>query len=290
MEPHRSRVRGEGGIELELYTWSDDGVPLLLLHGFGNDAHVWDDFAPVVAPYYRTLALDLRGHGRSDRDPQARYDHETMARDVEAVLDSLGIERVVIVGHSMGGRVGMRFAGRNPEKLAGFVIVDSGPDLDLRGISRIREEAEAAPTSFASVREFEEVLSLNYPVTPPATLSRLARHWLRERPDGRFEPRMDPALRSPRPARPADGERDAAAWMRREAGSLWDVLEKLPCPTLVVRGAASDVLSPETADRMVDEAIPNARLAVVARAGHAVMLDNAEGFAQAVSTFVFGED
>lgn len=287
MKPRQTRARGADGLELELYEWSDEGVALLLLHGFGNDAHVWDDFAPVVAPFYRTLALDLRGHGRSDPDPEARYDQVSMARDVEAALEGLGIERVVIVGHSMGGRVGMRFAGRNPEQLAGFVIVDSGPDLDLRGVSRIREEAEAAPTSFASAREYEELLSLNYPVTPPATLSRLARHWLRERPDGRLEPRMDPALRS---LRPAERRGEVAAALGREAESLWDVLAKLSCPTLVVRGAASDVLSPETADRMVDEVIPNARLEVVPRAGHAVMLDNPAGFEQAISAFVFGED
>jgi pimeloyl-ACP methyl ester carboxylesterase len=217
-----------------------------------------------------------------------------MARDVEAVLEGLGVERVVLVGHSMGARVGMRFAARKPETMAGFVIVDSGPDLDLRGVSRIRQEAETAQPSFASVREYEELLSLNYPVTPPATLVRLARHWLRERPDGRLEPRMDPALRGGRPARrpggaPGDAE-EGAAWMEREAQVLWNALGKLPCPALVVRGAASDVLSPETADRMVDEVIPNARLAVVPRAGHAVMLDNREGFERAVSAFVFGED
>jgi pimeloyl-ACP methyl ester carboxylesterase len=284
MEATRRRVAGADGLELELREWSSEGTALLLLHGFGNDSHVWDDFAPVVAPHYRTFALDLRGHGASDRDPEQRYDHESMARDVEAVLEALGIERVVLVGHSMGGRVGMRFAARNPEKMAGFVIVDSGPDLDMRGVSRIRQEAETAPASFASVREFEELLSVNYPVTPPATLARLARHWLRERPDGRFEPTLDPGFRQRPP-----GNVDAAEWMRREAQALWEALEKLACPALVVRGAASDVLSPETADRMVDEAIPNATLAVVPRASHSVMLDNAAGFEAAVSPFVFGE-
>ena len=98
---------------------------------------------------------------------------------------------------------------------------------------------------------------------------------------------MDPALRS---LRPTAQRGEVAAALAREAEPLWDVLAKLPCPTLVVRGAASDVLSPETADRMVDEVIPNARLAVVSRAGHAVMLDNPAGFEQAVSAFVFDED
>ena len=65
MQPHSRRVPGKNGVELHLLEWSTEGVPLLLLHGFGTQAHIWDDFAPAVAPYYRTLALDHRGHGDS---------------------------------------------------------------------------------------------------------------------------------------------------------------------------------------------------------------------------------
>jgi pimeloyl-ACP methyl ester carboxylesterase len=175
-EPRASRIAGADGLELALYEWSSDGVPLLLLHGFGNSARIWDDFAPAVAPHYRTLAIDLRGHGDSARDPEGRYDHLSMARDVEVVCERLGLARLVLVGHSLGGRVALRFAGRNPEKLAGLVIVDSGPELDVRGTSRIRNETETREPTFASLRAYEEVLAQNYPATKPATLARLARH------------------------------------------------------------------------------------------------------------------
>jgi pimeloyl-ACP methyl ester carboxylesterase len=69
----------------------------------------------------------------------------------------------------------------------------------------------------------------------------------------------------------------------------WDALAKIPCPTLLVRGAASDFLSPEIADKMVEEVIPNAQLAVVPQAGHSVMTDNPEGFCQAVTDFAVSE-
>ena len=69
----------------------------------------------------------------------------------------------------------------------------------------------------------------------------------------------------------------------------WDALRRVPCPTLVVRGAASDVFSAETADRMVDEVLAQGRLAVVPRAGHSVMTDNPEGFRDAVAAFVLTE-
>ena len=105
MEPVSKHVTGAHGNDLHLVEWSQEGVLLLLLHGFGNDAHIWDDFAPAVAPYYRTVALDHRGHGDSAWDPELRYEHEAMVEDVERVCDALGIDRLVLVGHSLGGPV-----------------------------------------------------------------------------------------------------------------------------------------------------------------------------------------
>lgn len=285
MTPRKRRVAGADGLELALHEWSHEGVPLLLVHGFGNDAHVWDEVAPALAPYYRTVALDLRGHGDSDHDAEARYDHLSMVRDLEAVTEALGFERLVLVGHSLGGRVSMRFAGRNPAKMAGLVIVDAGPEFDARGVTRIRLEAETAADSFASVDEYLALLVQNYPATPVETLARLARHWVRPRDDGRFEIKMDAALRRGRVPRGVDEE----TWMRQENEALWAALRDTPCPTLVVRGAASDVLSADTADRMVDEVLKDGRLCVVSRAGHSVMLDNVEEFRAALSGFVLGD-
>ena len=92
------RVPGADGLELHLLEWSRDGVPFLLLHGFGNEAHIWDDLAPVMAPHYRTLALDLRGHGDSDRDAEARYDYPQRLPTLQT-----GLRRVGGVG-VVGGR------------------------------------------------------------------------------------------------------------------------------------------------------------------------------------------
>ena len=72
MEPVSRYVKGADDLELHLLEWSTEGVPLLLLHGFGNEAHLWDDLAPLIAPHYRVIAVDLRGHGDSGWDPQRR--------------------------------------------------------------------------------------------------------------------------------------------------------------------------------------------------------------------------
>jgi len=287
MEARSVTVKGVDGLSLHALVWSDTGVPFVLLHGFANDAHVWDDFVPAVAPYYRTVALDLPGHGDSDRDPALRYDHLAMAHHVAAATTALGAERLVLVGHSMGGRVAMRFAGLHPERLAGLVLVDAGPELDARGTTRIRLDAAAqGDRSVASAAEYEAALARAYPLARPEVLARLARHGLRRRDDGRLEPKTDPAFFR------AWRDEDAAAAARRsaeETAALWSALAATPCPALVVRGAASDVLAPEVAERMAEE-LPRGQLAVVPRAGHSVMIDNPEGFRDAVARFVLGED
>jgi pimeloyl-ACP methyl ester carboxylesterase len=261
---------------------------MLLLHGFSNEAHIWDDFVPIVAPYYRVLALDLRGHGDSDWHPKGAYDYDDHVADVEHVLAHLGLGRVVIVAHSLGGRVAMLFAGRHPERVAGLVIVDSGPELDRRGTARISlDTAQHRDPSFASVAEYEQMLVHAYPAATAAAIRRMAAHGLRQREDGRYVLKMDVSIR-----RAVGGEGDAAALAahhERYRKEMWGALARIPCPTLVVRGAASDVLGADVADRMADEVLAQGQLAVIPKAGHSVMTDNPEGFNDAVGRFVLGD-
>jgi pimeloyl-ACP methyl ester carboxylesterase len=286
MEPRSLRLRGADGLAIHVLEWSDTGTPLVFVHGFGNEAHIWDDFAPVVAPHYRTVAVDLRGHGDSDHDPERRYDYEHHVADLEAVTAALGIERLVLVGHSFGGRTSILFAAKHPERMAGLVIVDIGPEHDPRGTTRIRMEVmQRGDGSFADPAEYERVLAHNFPAGSPDALRRMARQELRRRADGRYERKADPAFMG---GRPGQGEAEAEARERDTAKRLWDALGRIPCPTLVVRGAASDILSPEIADRMVDDVLAKGQLAIVPRAAHSVMTDNPAGFAEAVSAFVLG--
>jgi pimeloyl-ACP methyl ester carboxylesterase len=284
MEPTSHRIKGAHGLELHVLEWSTEGVPLVLLHGLGNEAHLWDDFVPAVAPHYRVLALDQRGHGDSDWDPEARYDAESMADDLEAVLDAFEIDRFVLLGFSMGGRVAMTFAGRHPERLAGLVIADIGPEVDARGVLRIGGEmAEHRAPVFANVQEYAAMLSLNYPAGQPLALKRMAEFGLRKREDGLFELKMDPKLRGERPTDDASKAKEEAFIQQQ-----WDALAKVPCATLVVRGAASDILSPDVADKMVEDVLQNGRLAIVPQAAHSIMTDNPQGFEEAVCSFVLG--
>ena len=141
---------------------------------------------------------------------------------------------------------------------------------------------------FDSVEAYARVVAHNHPAASPDAVMRMARDETRPCDDGSFALRMDPALRE----RFELGEDDVEARALEEQGiaAQWEALAKISCPTLVVRGAASDFLSPEIADRMVDEVLQDGRLAVVAQAGHSVMSDNPAGFLEAVAAFALTPD
>lgn len=261
---------------------------MLLLHGFGNEAHIWDDFAPVVAEYYRVLALDLRGHGDSDHDPAGHYGYDDHTADLEAVVDRLGLQRLISLGHSLGGRIAMLHAARHPELMAGLVLVDTAPELDRRGVIRINANvATNVDPSFRSPYEYEERLAHNYPAATSDAIRRMARHEIRRREDGRYVLKMDPRCRGAgRPLMPAEQRKEHE---EKTKAALWKALGSISCPTLVIRGAASDIVSADVAERMAEDVLPRGELAVVPHAGHSVMTDNPEGFRDAVARFVLGE-
>jgi pimeloyl-ACP methyl ester carboxylesterase len=139
------------------------------------------------------------------------------------------------------------------------------------------------------VAEYEQMLVHAYPAATPRAIRRMAEHGVRQREDGRFVLKMDASIRG---AVAGGDAPDAEAIQARHdhyRKEMWDALAGIPCPTLVVRGAASDIVGADVADRMVDDVLQNGQLAVVPRAGHSVMTDNPEAFAEAVGRFVLGE-
>jgi pimeloyl-ACP methyl ester carboxylesterase len=287
-EPESLHLNGSDGLRLRLLKWSHEGTPVILVHGFGNESHIWDDFAPALAPYYQVFALDLRGHGESDWDRESRYEYEYHVADLEAVIESLGFERLVLIGHSLGGRVCIRYSGKHPRKVAGLVIVDSAPELDPRGTLRISQDVqEHRDPSFESITQYENYLSTSYPSATATAIRRMAQHGLKQRDDGRYVLKMDISFRGR-----AAGEIDAdalASYEEATTAALWKDLAAIECPSLVVRGAASDIMSADVADRMVDEVLPDATLAIVPQAGHSVMTDNPGEFQDCVCRFMLGE-
>ena len=115
----------------------------MLLHGFGDNSSVWGHLAPQIMSRFRVVAIDLRGHGNSDWDPQTHYNTETLTADLADVIGSFGFERTILIGHSWGAAIASRFAAAQPATVAGLVhrrfrprIVGGGSRRNFEGFRR----------------------------------------------------------------------------------------------------------------------------------------------------------
>ena len=246
---------------------------LVLLHGYTGHARSWDAFAEAMTDRYRVLALDQRGHGETDWAPADRYGVEDMADDLEAFVQALGLRRFSLVGLSMGGMVAMEYAGRRPSELAALVIVDIGPEIVASGVQRIQAGVRTSDVFASRDEAFAAARAVN-PLPPEAHHRHRVDYSVMRTEDGQWTWRYDRALRS-------------GALRTRDTEKAWRSCGDIAVPTQLIRGSLSDILSPETAARMI-EVIPDARFAVVENSGHAIPLDAPGGFVAAGREFLTG--
>jgi pimeloyl-ACP methyl ester carboxylesterase len=240
-------------------------LPVVCLHGLTRNSADFEDVAPWLAETgRRVLVPDVRGRGRSDRDPDpTRYNPAVYAADVLALLDGLGIARAVFIGTSMGGLITMMAALTAPVRVTAAVLNDVGPELSLAGLTRIggyvgqagvfADWSEAA----AYARQSNAIAFPDYGVED---WDRFARRIAARNGAGELVLAYDPAI-------------SAAVQPALEAPNLWPLFEPLATgrPVLLVRGALSDILDDAIAARTAERA-PQVIQAVVPGVGHAPML------------------
>jgi pimeloyl-ACP methyl ester carboxylesterase len=189
------------------------------------------------------------------------------------VVETLGLKRIVLVGHSLGGELAIRLTAKHPSLVSGLVIIDFGPELNPEATTRIRNDFIADSRIYAGYNEYASRLEERQPMISSRRRLALAMSALRPRDEGGFELNRDPAMGSGRL------ESDGAL------PPLWPMLDSIRCPALVIRGLGSAVLSASVARRTVD-ALSNGSLSSIRLAGHGVMLENPEDFAAAVFSFL----
>ena len=241
-------------------------APVLCMHGLTRNSRDFEDLAPRIASMGRdVVAIDTRGRGRSDRDPNPEnYYPVVYVRDVIGLLDQLGWERLATVGTSMGGLMSMMLAHERPDLLTGVVINDIGPEIDPKGMARIQGYVGGSGP-FRSWEEAAEAARAINGVAFPNETSQdfwiaFAKRLCRETESGEIVLDYDPAI-----AKPVEAG-DAAP------PDLWPVFDALKdTPLLVVRGEISDILPKETTQTMAEHH-PDMRLAEVPAVGHAPLL------------------
>lgn len=264
-----------GQMRFTYYDWGSPGRPhVLFLHGGGLTSRTWDLVCLALRRQCHCLAFDQRGHGDSEWSPIGDYSIDAHRRDIERFVDQLGLEQFVLVGMSMGGLNAMAYAGRHSHRLAGLVIVDISPDIRVAAGERIREYVDRTG-QVASVEEFvRSALEFN-PLRDRQLLERSVLQNLRQLPDGRW-------------VRKTDLQQFSSAHVQqvvKDGAHLWEDVSRISCPTLVIRGAQSQVFLEEDARKLVGS-LRNARATVVEGAGHTVQGDNPRGFVDALNGFL----
>lgn len=252
----------------------DQAPPVVLAHGAGQTRHSWAATARWLADAgFYAIAFDMRGHGDSDWAPDGRYDRQTLVEDLTAVCDGVG-GRAALVGASSGGLTSLLAAGEGHVDATAVVLVDVVPQIEPGGVSRIVEFMTANPEGFATIEDAAVAIAGYLPDRPrPVTTAGLQKN-LRQSDNGRWHWHWDPRFLA--------GALDERLHLisRAEAAAV-----ALRCPTLAVRGATSDVVSPAGVESFLRLA-PHAEYVDVSGAGHMVAGDDNDVFAAALVRFL----
>jgi pimeloyl-ACP methyl ester carboxylesterase len=274
--------RSADGLQLYFRDYAGDArkAPVLCLHGLTRNSRDFAALAARIAPARRVIVPDQRGRGRSQYDPQwLNYHPRTYVDDMWTLLRELSIERVIVVGTSLGGLMAMLMAATRPQALAGVVLNDIGPEIDPVGVARIQSYAGRLPpvrTWDDAAAQMKTTFGLAMPEYSEQQWLAFARQSFDEGEDGvprlASDPKIGDAIRSI----PAPPGATQAMWLA--LGQLRNI------PTLALRGAHSDLLSTATFERMSRE-VPNMVAVTVANRGHAPQLDEPDSV-RAIDAFL----
>jgi pimeloyl-ACP methyl ester carboxylesterase len=240
---------------------------LLCMHGLTRNSADFAGIADHLAEHYRLVVVDQRGRGQSqwDTNPQ-NYQPAVYVQDMFLLLDRLGLDKVILMGTSMGGLMSMIMAAMQPERLRAVILNDIGPVINPAGLERIKGYVgKSGPVANweEAVAQAREINGREFPDFDEGDWLRFARALYRENDAGVPVLAYDPAI-----AKPMAEDQDAAVPL-----DLWPAFDALkPIPALVVRGALSDILSPDCVVEMQARK-PDLQVAEIANRGHAPTLD-----------------
>lgn len=257
------------GLHRMAYTeWGDphNARVLVCVHGLTRCSRDFDFLAQAMSEQYRVVCPDVVGRGRSDwLANKALYAVPQYLADMVTLIARLDVEQVHWVGTSMGGLIGMALAGQEHTPITRLVLNDVGPVITHVSIQRIGEYVGGAPRfdTLEQAEQFVRYVSPTFGRHTDGQWRHLTEHVVRTAADGKIEFRYDPGIAEP--FRQAMGEGKDV--------ELWPLYDAIRCPTLVLRGAYSDLLLPETVVQMAQRG-PHAQTAEIPDVGHAPTLMN----------------
>ena len=283
---HVSCLDGRGLHRMACWEWGDptNDQVVVCVHGLSRQGRDFDTLARALAPRWRVICPDVVGRGQSDwlADPHG-YQVPSYVADMVTLVARLNVSEVAWVGTSMGGLIGLGLAALKGSPVTRLVLNDVGPTIEYVALERIGEYL-GAPLRWPEVEQAADALWQISQGFGPHTREQwlaLTRPQLKPAPEGGWMPHYDPAIAQPFRLVTPEVARAGEAM-------LWLAYDSLRCPTLLLRGAESDLLSPATAEAMTRRG-PQARLVEFAGVGHAPMLVQPDQV-QCVVDFLEGRD
>lgn len=266
---------------LDLYAriYDADGPPLLLMHGLTRNSGDFEALAGHLAGKYQLIVPDQRGRGRSDHDPDPEnYTPAVYVDDMFALIDGLKLETMGMIGTSMGGLMAKMMAAMAPGRFDSLILNDIGPAVEAAGLARIQSYV-GRPAVFDSWQQAADHcqavqghLMIGYDAGDWLTF---ARHTCEEMPDGKIRFAYDPAI-----SEGLSGSEQTV--IPPDLWPIWDTLSALP--TLIIRGALSDIISPATVAEMKRRHPDHFSAVEIANRGHTPMLDEPDAL-EAIDRF-----
>ena len=259
------------------YGASNGGVPIVCLPGITRNSRDFEDIASHLATHYRVLAVDLRGRGFSEHDPDWRnYHPQTYVDDVITLLEHLQLDRVILLGTSLGGLVSTVLTKQHPDRVAAVILNDIGPEIGSAGLERIKTYIGRMPPVQSwdeALAQAREIYGHTLPGVSDEKWQRLVRRGYREDDNGVPRLDMDPAI----------GE--AARKVGAELDDPWVLFAGFDNKSLlVIQGALSDILTDDIVLRMRARK-PDLQHVRVPNRGHTPLLDEPECIA-AIDSFI----
>ncbi|MCH8192013.1 MAG: alpha/beta hydrolase [Chloroflexi bacterium] len=278
---------GEGyvqanGLRMHYLDWGGTGTPVLFLHGGNQTAHTWDLVCLQLRGDFHCLALDQRGHGETEAPKDSDGSPQAQREDVREAIEALGLERLALVGMSMGGLNTIAYSGRYPDRLLAVAIVDVGPTLQRKGFDEVGNFIRGR-REFDSIDDALEYAHKFNPLRPKAHLRYSLLHALKQRDDGRWTWKYGQGQPQ---GEVSKEERERQAQKALQANEkLWEEVPRIPCPTLVFHGKESTVFHREDAEKLA-ATLPNGRCVTIEGAGHTVQGDQPRAFADTLRGFL----
>lgn len=254
-----------GSHQMAYVEWgaADNPDVLICVHGLTRNCRDFDFLAEAMLDNYRVICPDIAGRGRSHWLTNSQdYGFPLYALDMRALMAHVGAETVDWVGTSMGGLIGMLIASETPAAIRRMVLNDVGPLLTAQSLQRIGQYTGNAPLfdNVAAAEAYIRLTSSTFGNLTDTQWRHLTIHSLRQRPDGKYEMAYDPAIAEPFRQTMVYADVD-----------LWPVYDAIKCPTLVIHGAESDLLTTDTVCQMAERG-PKAKTVDIPGVGHAPVL------------------